>query len=76
VGDPARHLHALERAAGEAQRALEAAIAQADASWSDQARRVFESEHLAGIRSAARLLRTDLSAVASLADTAAREIST
>ena len=53
-------LRALAVTAAEAQRALEAAIAAADAEWNDGARRRFDGDHLAGIRADARLLRDEL----------------
>jgi hypothetical protein len=74
VGDAVRQLRALERAAAEAQRTLEAAIARADDNWHDHARRAFEADHLAAIRSDARLLCVELGAVTDAAEQAARAL--
>lgn len=70
MADPSHHLRALERAAADAQRALEAAIIAADQKWNDDARRGFEAEHLAAIRSDARHLRIDLAEIAQVAQRA------
>ncbi len=53
-------IRALENAAKDAQRALEADIVRIDQEWNDDARRTFEAEHLAAIRSDARLLGVQL----------------
>jgi hypothetical protein len=68
--DGSRHLRALENAATEAQRVLEGSIASVDQKWNDAARRGFEAEHLAAIRSDARLLRVELGAIAQAAQEA------
>ena len=67
-------MRTLSRGAGEAQRTLESAIASADERWPDSARRTFEADHLAAIRSEARLLRVELDAIATLAEQAMREL--
>jgi hypothetical protein len=74
MSDPSRHLQALAAAATEAHRALEAAITTVDSSWDDDARRGFEADHLAAIRSDARLLSVNLSAITHAAAEAAREL--
>lgn len=72
--DSSRHLRALENVAAEAQRVFEAGIASVDQKWSDDARRRFEAEHLAAIRSDARLLRMELGAIARTAEQAVRQL--
>lgn len=69
-----KHLRVLERAANEAQRILENRVAAVDAGWNDHVRRGFEADHLAAIRSDARLLRVEMGAVAQLAERALREL--
>jgi hypothetical protein len=75
MGDPSRHLRALEAAATEARRVLESATGSVDASWADDARRGFEADHLAAIRSDARLLSVDLDAITRAAEQVVRELS-
>lgn len=70
MADSLRHLRALERAAKEAQRALEAGVSGVDESWNDDARRSFEAEHLAGIRSDARRLGVELGEIVGSAEEA------
>ena len=74
MADGIAHLRALENAAGEARRLLEAGIAGVDQQWNDEARRGFEAEHLAMIRSDARLLRVELGAIVRAAEQAVRDI--
>ncbi len=74
MNDPARHLRALERAAAAAHRTLENRIVRVDEAWDDQVRRAFEAEHLAAIRSEARLLRVGLGTIAETAEHATREL--
>jgi len=64
----------LECAAADVQRVLEAAIITVDQKWKDDARRGFEAEHLAAIRSDARHLRIDLAEIAQAAERAFRAL--
>ena len=74
MADGSRHLRGLENAAGQAQRTLEAGIARVDQKWRDDARRGFEADHLAAIRSDARLLRVELGTIAQAAQQAVRQL--
>jgi hypothetical protein len=74
MGDATRHLRALEHAAKEAQRVLEQSVAASDHEWNDDARRRFEADHLAEIRSDARLLGVELAEIAHTAERAIREL--
>ncbi len=74
MAEGTRHLRGIERAAAEAQRALESGIVAADQKWSDEARRRFEAEHLAAIRADARHLRVDLAAIAQTAEQALQQL--
>ena len=74
MANPSRHLRALECAAADVQRVLEAAIITVDQKWKDDARRGFEAEHLAAIRSDARHLRIDLAEIAQAAERAFRAL--
>lgn len=65
IPDPVAELRSVESATAGAQRSLEAAISHADASWSDEARRQFEAEHLAALRNDARHVRDELAAITS-----------
>jgi hypothetical protein len=62
--DPIGHLRALAATAADAHRALEGGVAAADEAWNDDARRGFESDHLADIRGDARHLRAELEELA------------
>lgn len=74
MADSGGHLQALETAAGETQRALEAGISAADARWNDEVRRRFEADHLAAIRADARHLRIETTQVVQMAQQAIREL--
>jgi hypothetical protein len=74
MSDPSHHLRALEAAAIDAHRVLESAIGSVDANWNDDARRGFGADHLAAIRSDARLLSVDLGAITRAAEQAVREL--
>jgi hypothetical protein len=64
----------LENVAAEARHILESHIASVDSRWSDDARRGFETDHLAAIRSDARRLKVDLAVIAEKADQSARAV--
>lgn len=70
MADSSRHLRALEHAAKDAQRALETSVSRADETWSDDARRTFDAEHLAAICSDARLLGVELGEIVAAAESA------
>jgi len=72
--NPAKQLQALASEAGDAHRSLESRIADVDSTWSDSARRGFESDHLAGIRADARHLRAELADIAAEVDQTIRSI--
>jgi len=74
MAKPAQRLRALGSAAADAHRSLESRIAHVDDMWSDDARRAFEADHLAAIRSDARHLRTELDELARLADAAVKQL--
>jgi hypothetical protein len=76
MADPGIHLRSLERAAGEAQRTLEHAIAISGERWNDAAARGFEASHLNALREDARALHTALNAIAATAASAAGELAT
>jgi uncharacterized protein YukE len=70
----AQPVHALASGAGDAHRSLERRIAQVDSAWSDSARRKFEADHLASIRSDARHLSDALAEIAADLDRATRAV--
>ena len=72
--DPGRHLHTLERGAGDARQSFESRIRGLDDKWNDDARRSFEKEYVAPACKSARRLQTELDAIAELADRAGREL--
>ena len=75
MADGNGHFRALENATTEAQRVLEGRIASVDQKWNDAARRGFEAEHLAAIRSDARLLRVELGEIVRTAEQVVRRLS-
>jgi hypothetical protein len=69
-----QQLHALASGVADAHRLLEKRIAHVDSTWSDSARRDFESDHLAAIRGDARQLRDALAGIAGELDRAIRTV--
>lgn len=74
MGSCVSHMRALESAAQESQRTLESHIGASDAQWTDEARRHFEAEHLAAIRSDARRLCVDLRAISTLVEDSTKQL--
>lgn len=74
MADSCRHIRALENAAKDAQRALETSVGRADQAWNDDARRSFEAEHLAAIRTDARRLGVELGEIVAAAEDALRAL--
>lgn len=72
--DPGRHLHRLERGAGDAKQSFESRVQGLGNKWNDDARRSFEKEYVAPACESARRLQTELDEIAELADRAGREL--
>jgi len=63
-----QHLGSLRDSAADARRTLETSISRVDGEWNDGARRRFEADHLAAIRSDARHLAVDVGEIAHLVE--------
>ena len=63
-----QYLGSLRDSAADARRTLEASISRVDGEWSDGARRRFETDHLAAIRSDARHLTVEMDAIAHMVE--------
>jgi hypothetical protein len=63
-----QHLGSLRDSAADARRTLDASISRVDGEWNDDARRRFEADHLAAIRSDARHLAVEVDEIAHLVE--------
>lgn len=63
-----QHLASLRDSATDARHTLEANISRVDREWNDSARRSFEADHLAAIRSDARRLVVEVDRIAHLVE--------
>lgn len=63
-----QYLGSLRDSATDARRTLEANVSHVDREWNDGARRRFEADHLAAIRSDARRLVVEVDGIAHLVE--------